>query len=126
MSRNANKKTILAEVKKYIGRRSQWDRGVYEYAREIVENTAPIPRGLNRRLLIRHFLNGAADWEESSFGGCYLICSEDIAERLAPPSYRARYLRRADVCDVLQDQARALYQAAQLLSDAYIFLGYND
>lgn len=30
MSRNANKKTLLAEVKKYIGRRSQWYRGVYD------------------------------------------------------------------------------------------------
>lgn len=126
MARNANKKTLLAAVKKNIGRRSQWNRGVCDYAREIVEHTAPIPRGLNRKLLMRHFLSGAADWEESSLGGCYLIYSEDIAERLAPPSYRARYLRRADGCDVLRDQARALYQAAQQLSDAYIVLGYND
>lgn len=126
MSRNANKKALISEAKKYIGRRSQWNRGVYEYAREIVEHTAPIPRGLNRKLFMRHILNGAVDWEESSFGGCYLICSEDIAERLAPPSYRARYLRRADGCDVLRAQARALYQAAQHLSDAYIVLGYND
>lgn len=59
MARNANKKTLLAAVKKSYSRRSQWDRGVYEYAREIVENTAPIPRGLNRQLLTRHFLNGA-------------------------------------------------------------------
>lgn len=127
MARNANKKTLLAEVKKSYSRRSQWERGVYEYAREIVENTAPIPRGLNRKLLMRHFLNGAADWEESSFGGCYLIYSEDIAERLAPPSYRARYLRRSNVaCESLQGQARALYQAARRRSDAYIVLGYND
>lgn len=126
MARNANKKTLLTEVKKSYSRRSQWDRGVYEYAREIVENTAPIPRGLNRQLLMRRFLNGADDWEQASFGGSYLIYSEDIAERLAPPSYRARYLRRADVCDVLQDQARALYQAAGRLVDAYMSLGYND
>lgn len=126
MARNANKKTILVEAKKHIGRRSQWNRGVYEYAREIVENTAPIPRGLNRQLLMRHFLNGADDWEQASFGGCYLIRSEDIAERLAPPSYRARYLRRADGCDVLRDQARALYQAARRLANAYMRLGYGD
>lgn len=126
MTRNANKKTLLTEVKKYIGRRSQWERGVYEYAREIVENTAPIPRGLNRQLLMRHFLNGADDWEQASFGGCYLIYSEDIAERLTPPSYRARYLRRAEGCGVLQDQARALYQAARRLVNTYISLGYND
>lgn len=126
MARNANKKTLLTEVKKSYSRRSQWARGVSEYVREIVEKTAPIPRGLNRRLLMRHFLNGADDWEQASFGGCYLICSDDIAERLAPPSYRARYLRRAEECDVLRDQARALYQAAQLLSNAYIVLGYSD
>lgn len=126
MARNANKKTLLAKVKKSYSHRSQWERGVYEYAREIVENTAPIPRGLNRQLLMRHFLNGAADWEESSFGGSYLIYSEDIAERLAPPSYRARYLRRAEGCDVLQDQARALYQAARRLVNTYMSLGYND
>lgn len=127
MTRNANKKTILAEAKKRIGRRSQWDRGVYEYAREIVENTAPIPRGLNRQLLMRHFLNGADDWKQASFGGYYLIYSEDIAERLAPPSYRAQYLRRAKWCDVLlQDQARALHQAARRLVNAYMSLGYND
>lgn len=126
MTRNANKKTLIAEAKKRIGSRSQWNRGVFEYAREIVENTAPIPRGLNRQLLMRHFLNGADDWEQASFGGSYLICSEDIAERLAPPSYRARYLRHAEECDVLQDQARALYQAARRLANTYMRLGYND
>lgn len=126
MARNANKKTLLAEVKKYIGRRSQRNRGIYEYAREIVENTAPIPRGLSRQLLMRHFLNGADDWEHASLGGSYLIYSEDIAERLTPPSYRAQYLRRAEECDVLQDQARALHQAAQSLANAYIILGYSD
>lgn len=126
MVRNANKKTILAEAKKRIGRRSQWNRGVFEYAREIVENAAPIPRGLNRQLLTRHFLNGADDWEQASLDGSYLIYSEDIAERLAPPSYRARYLRRADGCDVLQDQARALHQAARSLANAYMRLGYSE
>lgn len=76
---------------------------------------------------MRHILNGADDWEQASFGGSYLIYSEDIAERLAPPSYRARYLRRPNVaCESLQDQARALYQAARLLSNAYIVLGYSD
>lgn len=48
MTRNANKKTLLAEVKKSYSRRSQWDRGVYEYAREIVEHTAPKPLGTVR------------------------------------------------------------------------------
>lgn len=126
MARNANKNALIAEAKKRIGRRSQWNRGVCDYAREIVENTAPIPRGLNRQLLLRHFLNGADDWEQASLDGSYLIYSEDIAERLAPPSYRARYLRRAEGCDVLQDQARALYQAARRLANAYMRLGYSD
>lgn len=113
------KKDLLAAINAYErGHRSAWSRGVAEYARELVE-------GLERDYyhtteeLRAALLNGAEDWRAYSWGGCSLMYSEGIARRLCN---RSELLRtQGGACrpnageDWLDVQARALYQAAQIL-----------
>lgn len=68
-------------------------------------------------------LNGAQDWEQYSWGGSALIYDCDIAERLCCPSElkktrngERRPNSREEWLDV---QARALYQAASRVVNAY-------
>lgn len=104
--------------------RSAWDKGVTEYALELVEQLAEqIDGGYfdelelgNTKAVKIALLNGAADWSQYSWGGCYLIYDGDIAERLCCPSElkktrngERRPNSREEWLDV---QARALYQAA--------------
>lgn len=107
--------------------RSAWDRGVKLYALELIDELNDHIRYGNfaeeditsPRVLEKAMLNGASCWPEYSWGGCSLIYNEEIAERLCTatelkrthdgqrePNARERWL------DV---QARALFQAAQLI-----------
>jgi hypothetical protein len=104
--------------------RSAWNKGVKEYALELLEGLQEgieggyiIPENLNKNLLEHALLNGASDWSAYSYGGCSLIYDGDIAERLSTPSFlKARrggewnpnkYETWLDV------QARALKQACR-------------
>ena len=104
--------------------RSAWDRGVNEYALELVEQLGEqISNGYFNELDLSDFkkvraalLNGAADWSQYSWGGSSLIYDCDIAERLCCPSElkktrngERRPNSREEWLDV---QARALFQAA--------------
>lgn len=104
--------------------RSAWNRGVTEYALELVEQLGEQINGgyfneldLTESKKVRAaLLNGAADWSQYSWGGCSLIYDRDIAERLCCPSElkktrngERRPNSREEWLDV---QARALYQAA--------------
>ena len=104
--------------------RSAWDKGVTEYALELVEQLAEqIDGGYfdelelgNTKAVKIALLNGAADWSQYSWGGCSLIYDGDIAERLCCPSElkktrngERRPNSREEWLDV---QARALHQAA--------------
>lgn len=110
--------------------RSAWARGVKVYAAELLDEldeaifneyfddldiTAPA-------LLRRQLLNGASDWSEYSWGGCSLIYNGDIAERLSSPSELKKTRdgeRRPNAREEwLDTQARALYQAAQMIQRA--------
>lgn len=91
--------------------RSAWDRGVNEYALELVEcleNEGLEPTRKN-------MLNGAETWEQYSYGGCSLIYDTDIAERLCTPSELKRTkggeLNPNSRETWLDLQARALHQA---------------
>lgn len=110
--------------------RSAWEKGVKEYAEDLVENLTEAVRGgwvddtdiSNRRLLERAMLNGADSWSQYSEGGCALCYDGQIAERLcAPWELRKTDNGRKDPnpretwIDV---QSRALYQAARLVLDA--------
>ena len=101
--------------------RSAWDKGVTVYALELVEELKeraayegrnPEPGKECREWM----LNGAADWNQYSWGGCSLIYDSDIAERLCTPSElkKTRHGERRPNSreEWLDVQARALFQAA--------------
>lgn len=104
--------------------RSAWNKGVNEYAFELLESLDEAIGGgyfaeedLASHSMIRSaLLNGAKDWAQYSWGGCSLIYNEDIAERLCTPSELKktrggewRLNRNEEWLDV---QARALNRAA--------------
>lgn len=103
--------------------RSAWDKGVKLYALELLDNIDDPDALANERLLYRALLNGAANWKQYSEGGCTLYYNQDIAERLCAPSE----LRRVKGGDRnpnsreswLDVQARALYQAAEVIGSAW-------
>ena len=104
--------------------RSAWSRGVKEYALEMVDhleeyNDGDIPRTMEN--LNAWLLNGARDWKQASEGGSWLITDEEIAQRLCGPAElkkvaggRRQPNKRETWIDV---QARALYQAAQIVKE---------
>jgi len=112
----------LAETVAATSARSAWDRGVRQYAVELLEDlelTADDWDG-SWRYQEKLLLNGAADWHEYSHGGCALIYDQDIAERLCTPSELRRINNvqhgRPNHRETWLDcQARALYQAAELI-----------
>lgn len=104
--------------------RSAWNKGVNEYALELVEQLGEQIRDgyfdeldLSDPKKVRAaLLNGAENWSQYSWGGCSLIYDDDIAERLCCPSElkktrngERRPNSREEWLDV---QARALCQAA--------------
>lgn len=104
--------------------RSAWDKGVTQYALELVDELAEQigggyvdPAELAKPCILRAaLLNGAKDWREYSWGGCSLIYDPDIASRLCCPSElkktrngERRPNGREEWLDV---QGRALFQAA--------------
>ena len=98
---------------------SEWSKGVKLYALELIEQLPDAQEFYGSPADVKTLLNGADDWSQFSYGGCSLIYNQDIAERLCslsgykrteegknPPNARENWL------DV---QARALYQAADLI-----------
>ena len=110
--------------------RSAWDRGVNEYALELLEGLEESISGgwfdaeniAAPRMLEKALLNGAENWKEYSWGGCSLIYDGDIAERLCNPSELKKTHggeRRPNAREEWLDcQARALFQAAARVKNA--------
>ena len=112
---------------------SAWEKGVITYASELFENVKEnyTPEDVcNVKLLEKALLNGASDWAEFSWGGCSLIYNGDIAERLCTASELKRTHngeRRPNAKEEWLDvQARALYQAAQLVKQAARMCAFID
>lgn len=101
---------LIKEIEKR-STRSKWDKGVGEYAIELLEN---IENG--DTITEKNLLNGASSWKEYSWGGCSLIYNSDICERLATLSEQKRTrngeLKPNKSEKWLDTQARALYQAS--------------
>ena len=108
--------------------RSAWNKGVTQYARELVDELAeradyegrnPEPGKECREWM----LNGAQNWDQYSCGGSSLIYNEDIAKRLCTPSELKKTRdgeRRPNRNEEwLDTQARALYQACNRVSKLY-------
>lgn len=99
--------------------RSAWDRGVNDYAIDLLENLSELsPEDFQSPALVeKALLNGASNWDQYSWGGCALCYDSDIATALCTPSElkktrngERRPNSREEWLDV---QARALYQASQ-------------
>lgn len=111
-------KELLIKVESLKGK-SAWERGVNEYAYEIVESIADYVEDVTVDNVEEVLLNGASDWSQYSYGGCSLIYDGDIAERLCTPSELKKVTRKdGSISDKansretwLDCQARALYQA---------------
>ena len=109
--------------------RSAWDKGVKEYADELLETFAETVEYYDKRgeqsptFCTATLLNGAEDWAQYSWGGLSFIYDSDIAERLCSPSELKRTKngeRRPNSSEEWLDvQARALHQAAGLLLRLY-------
>ena len=104
----------IFEKIEHLNPRSAWNHGVMRYALELI-NSIEVGEEITEKCL----LNGAENWHQYSEGGCALIYDFDICHRLCTPSEikktkdgERRPNKRENWIDV---QARALYQAAQLI-----------
>lgn len=107
---------------------SAWQRGVMEYARELISQCKELSEYYGREPknsaeLKSWMLNGAPNWKEYSWGGCSLIYNEDIAKRLCTPSElkktRNGERRPNSREEWLDTQERALYQAGAMIFEIY-------
>ena len=111
----------LEDMKKLFAR-SAWDKGVYDYAFDILEPLGDELENVNADTL----MNGSNTWTAYSYGGCALICDDDIAKRMCTPSEYKKYLN-AGLNSKLSDsdywlgnvQTRALFQAMAKIRRAY-------
>lgn len=111
----------LTAMKKHWAK-SAWDKGVYDYAFDILE---PLDDELED-IGAERLMNGANTWTAYSYGGCALICDNDIAKRMCTPSEYKKYLN-AGPNSKLSDsdywlgnvQTRALFQAMSRIRRAY-------
>ena len=111
----------IKEALENMKARSAWEKGVNQYALELIEEISERadyeghePENLAE--LKDYMLNGAENWKQSSWGGSHLIYNEDIAKRLCTPSElkKTRNGERKPNSDEewLDTQARALFQAS--------------
>lgn len=111
----------LENMKKLFAR-SAWDKGVYDYAFDILEPLGDELENVKADTL----MNGVNTWTAYSYGGCALICDDDIAKRMCTPSEYKKYLN-AGLNSKLSDsdywlgnvQTRALFQAMAKIRRAY-------
>lgn len=108
-------KGISSELEvRYQKARSAWDRGVVLYADELLDNIWD-----SDKITEEYLLNGAKDWQEYSEDGSSLIYDDEICQRLCAP-WEIKRKRGGELPPNsretwLDAQARALYQAAQLI-----------
>lgn len=109
------KKQELYDAISNINNRSAWNKGVNEYALELVESLELEDMPTNTEELKTILLDGAENWKQYSWGGSSLIYDFDIAERLCTPSElkkkKGGELNPNSREQWLDVQARALYQA---------------
>ena len=123
---------LVKEMEQYIeskSARSAWDKGVKEYAIELceaIDDHIYYTDGKdirNAAELEDIALNGAENWEQYSYSGNALIYNGDIAERLCAPCELRKTANGAKDPNARENwidvQARALYQAFRLVSEAF-------
>ena len=106
--------------------RSAWDKGVKEYALEMLEdmeNERKLAKETDTQVypatLEAELLNGAMNWKQFSWGGCSLVYDWQIAKRLCSPSElkKTRNGERQPSANEqwLDVQTRALHQAESMI-----------
>ena len=122
-----NKEATLENLKA-VKYRSAWSKGVKEYAYLLLDNIFSYSdyKAINDcKSLHEVLLNGAKDWHQFSWGGYALIYDEDIAKTLCSPSELKKckngMLRPNKQEQWLDVQARALFQAENLIKDCVEF-----
>ena len=129
-TRNENISEIIEKISETVSNekaRSAWRRGVQAYALELVGELDEALRDgticpddlADSKKVNAALLNGADNWSMYSWGGSALIYDGDIAARLCCPSElkktRDGERRPTSREDWLDTQARALYQAANMV-----------
>ena len=111
----------LENMKKRFAR-SAWDKGVYDYAFDILEPLGDELENVKADTL----MNGPNTWTAYSYGGCALICDDDIAKRMCTPSEYKKYLNAGPNSKLSNSdywlgnvQTRALFQAMSKIRSAY-------
>lgn len=122
--------SALTNINQLFPARSAWDRGVREYATELLDSLdeaisdgwVDVEDLQSDKLITKALLNGAEDWHEFSWGGCSLIYNTDIAKRLCNNSELSRTdngRRKPNAREEWLDcQARALCQACRIIKQA--------
>ena len=119
----------IAEIRQEIENkkpRSAWDKGVKEYALELLEdmeNERKLAKETDMAVypatLEAELLNGAMNWKQYSWGGCSLVYDMQIAKRLCSPSElkKTRNGERQPSANEqwLDVQTRALHQAENMI-----------
>lgn len=102
--------------------RSAWERGVKQYALDIV-NRIDGASNFDKKGLHETLLSGARDWRQYSYGACALVYNEDIAARLCSPcelrSTKNGAKNPNSYENWLDVQARALIQAERLIKSLF-------
>lgn len=115
------KKQELYDAISNIKNRSAWNKGVNEYALELVEGLELEDIPADTKELKTILLNGAESWDQYSWGGSSLIYDYDIAERLCTHSElkkkKGGELNPNSREQWLDVQARALYQACNRICE---------
>ena len=127
--KNALCKEIAATINQNARPRSAWSAGVQQYAMDLLdaldEHMEYVKRNpANVDELGKWMLNGANNWKHYSWSGCSLVYDGDIARRLCTPSElkKTRNGERKPNRDEewLDTQARALFQASNLIRYIYV------
>ena len=106
--------------------RSAWDKGVKEYALELLEdmeNERKLAKETDMAVypatLKAELLNGAMNWKQFSWGGCSLVYDAQIAKRLCNASELKKTRngeRQPNASEQWLDvQTRALQQAENMI-----------
>lgn len=126
-----NTETIKKSLERELSNKriSAWDKGVIQYAFELLDNIDDIQKcneGISLSTVTsikKELLNGASNWTEYSYGGCSLIYNYDIAKRLCTPS-EFKKKKEGELNPNSQEtwldvQSRALYQAFRKITRFY-------
>lgn len=108
------KATLTAAIRQ-LPARSKWAQGVKDYAEMLLDNINNFDAPITEKKL----LDGASDWHHYSWAGCALCYNHQICAKLATPSEQKRTRNGALKPNLreewLDTQARALFQASQLI-----------